>query len=370
MTPLRIAFYSPRSSHLEPAVAHGGDPIFLGALLGALRARGHDVRVVSRLNVRDLWRGRVSPRRVAREALRVRREMRTFAPDGWLVYNPSRTYPDLFGWWQRPRRYVLLNAHTWQSRRMPARWRRPLEAAFRRSLRRADCVIAFRPATAARLRRYGVAEARLRVLPPGVGVPARLPARDDARRRLGVPAEACVFLVVSRLTGEDEASEQKTEAVLELLQAFRDLPGRPLLLVVGDGAGRARVEQAVDALGLGERVVLPGAVAHDDLAWYFAACDVYAYPDLLDRPRLAVLEAQASGRPVVALRSESAELTVQPGHSGLLAADLTEFQAQLAELAGDPARREAMGRAAREYVAARHSVDVRARQVEELLAAR
>ena len=36
--------------------------------------------------------------------------MQRFAPEGWVVYMPSVTYPDLFGWWQRPARYVVFAA--------------------------------------------------------------------------------------------------------------------------------------------------------------------------------------------------------------------------------------------------------------------
>lgn len=367
--PLRIAFYSPRASHLEPALAHGGDPIFLEALLGALKDRGHEVRIVSRLNVRDLWRRRVPARRLIREAFLVWREMRRFSPDAWLVYNPSRTYPDIFGWWQRPTRYVLLNAHTWQSKRMPRAWQWLFEFAFRRSLRRADSVIAVRPITAKRLRSFGATDRQLHVLPPGIRVEPSVPSRADARRRLGLPPAARVSLVVSRFTGNQEASEQKTETLLELLGVFRDLPAKPVLLVVGDGPGRPRIEREIADLGLDDRVRLVGAVDHEELKWYFAASDVYAYPDLLDRPRLSVLEAQASGRPVVALRTGSAELTVISGRTGLVAEDLSEFRTHLAELLADRARSASMGQAARRYVLERHSIDVRARQVEELLGA-
>lgn len=365
--PLRIAFYSPRASHLEPALEHGGDPIFLEALFGALEERGNEVRVVSRLNVRDLWRGRIPARHLMREAFRVRREMRRFSPDAWLVYNPSRTYPDVFGWWQRPTRYVLLNAHTWQSKRMPLRWRWLFELAFRQSLRRADNVIAVRPITAERLRGFGATDQQLRVLPPAVRVDPAAPSQADARRRLGLSPAARVALVVSRFTSDRQASEQKTEIVLDLLGAFRELPGTSILLVVGDGPGRPRIERAITELGLEQRVRLAGAVDHEDLKWYFAACDVYAYPDLLDRPRLSVLEAQASGRPVVALRTGSAELTVHSGRTGLLADDLSEFRTHLVELASDRAQSASMGEAAREYIVEQHSIDVRASQIEELL---
>ena len=102
---------------------------------------------------------------------------------------------------------------------------------------------------------------------------------------------------------------------------------------------------------------------------YLAAADVFAYPYDLDRPWMAALEAQACGRPVVTMRTGSAELTVEDGRTGLLAGDLEEFRAQLAALVADPLRRDEMGAAAREYVLRRHSLDARVGELEDLLAA-
>jgi glycosyltransferase involved in cell wall biosynthesis len=361
---VRIAFYAPRASHLDLDLARGGDPIFLHALFAALAERGHEVRVVSRLNVRDLWRGRVPIWRLFAEALAIRRETRRFAPDAWLVYDPSRTYPDLFGWWQRPKRYVLLAAHTWQSASLPRGWRWLFAFAHRRSLARADRVVADRPISATRLLARGVAQERLSVLPPAVKVWTQLPSQEDARQQLGLPQDVAVILCVSRLT-EPNDTEQKTEMVLDLLAASESLPPGARLVIVGDGPGRPRVEEEIVKLKLGDRVRMMGRV--DDVKPYYAACDFYAYPLQRDRPWMSVLEAQGCGRPVVTMHTGSAEVTIDPGRTGLLAKDLDEFRSHLAALAGDRARCETMGQAAREYVMRCHSIETRAQQIETLL---
>ena len=99
-------------------------------------------------------------------------------------------------------------------------------------------------------------------------------------------------------------------------------------------------------------------------------CDFYAYPALTDRTFITILEAQACGRPVVTMQTRSAELTVDAGRTGLLVKDLEEFQAHIAALASDRARCESMGRAAREYIAKFHSIEIRVRQFEDLLLGR
>lgn len=360
---MRIACYSPRPSHLTLEPSRGGDPIFLHNLFDALKRRGHEIEIVSSLDLRDVWRGRVPARRLLREAVEIRDRMKRFSPDAWLVYDTSRTYPDLFGWWQRPRRYVLLSAHTWQSDRLPKAWRWLFASAHRLSLRRADRVIAARPTNAERLIRQGVAEGRLSTLPPAVPIRPFVPAQRDARLRLGLPLDASIILCVSRLT-EPGSKDLKTEIVLRLLDSFSEQPDeKHVLVIVGDGPGLAMVEER--AARIGERsVLLFPSVPNEELAWFFAACDVYAYPDLRDQPRLSVLEAQASGRPVVTMRSPSAELTVVDGKTGILADDRNDFARQLAALARDRARCERMGRAARQYVAHFHSIEVRARQID------
>ena len=365
---MRIAFYSPFARHLDLDLARGGDPIFLHSLLAALGERGHTVEVMSRFNVHDLWRGSVPVRRLFSEALAIRERVRRFNPDAWLIYEHSRTYPDLFGWWQQPKRYVLLSAHMWRSKRVPRHWRWLFDVAHRRALIRADRVLASRQTSAKRLLRRGISPERLSVLPPGVKIWPDMPSQLEARRSLGLTEGGMVILSVSRFTGsKTEPTQRKTEMILNVLAASDVLPRDARLVIVGDGPGRPLVESEVASLGLQGRVRLAGAVPHDQLFYYYAACDVYAYPLDLDIPRLSIMEAQGCGRPVVAMRSDSAELTVDDGCTGLLANNLEEFRQALGALAGDRPRREAMGLAARDYVARFHSIEVRASQIEAQL---
>ena len=377
---MRIAFYAPRASFLDLDTL-GGDPIFLNNLFDSLRERGHEVKIASKLNARDLWRGRIPAYRLITEALSVRREMKRYSPDAWLIYNPSRSYPDLFGWWQRPKRYVLFAAHTWQSKRLPRRWRWLFAFAHQRSLNRADKVVAEKPDSADRLRSRRVPEERLCIIPAASKSWNEVPSREEARRRLGLPQEKSVVLCMCRFTGPNEQpKERKTEMVLDLLATLAPLPQNVTLLLIGDdGPGRKRVDTEIGRLTLqkrvriispAERVRLVGSMDNDDVKWFYAACDFYAYPHVLDRPWLSVMEAQACGRPVITMHTRSAELIVEPGRTGLLAKDLEEFQACMAALSSDRSRCDSMGQAARDYIAKFHSIEARARQIEEMLVGR
>jgi glycosyltransferase involved in cell wall biosynthesis len=364
---LRIAFHVPRASYLGGGFS--GDPILVRGLSAGLRARGHEVGVVSRLDANKVWRGRAPAGRLIPEAILVYGRMRRFSPDAWFVYMPSVNYPDLFGCWQRPRRYVLFAADSGTQARLPKRWRWLYAFAHRRSLARADKITVYRPRSADRLRSLGVPVERLCILPPAVELWDGLPSREDARRRLGLPQGAPVVLCVSRLTlRRKDGRPGKTEMILDLLAAVSALPPEVLLVVVGDGPGRQQLEKQVARLGLGARVRLTGSVP--DVKVFYAACDVFGYPYGLDRPWVAVLEAQASARPAVSMRTDSAQLTVDDGRTGLLAKNLDDFREHLAALAGDRVRCEVMGRAARQYIAQTHSTEVRVKQIERLLLGR
>lgn len=363
---MRIALHTPRPDFLKPGFS--GDHFILPGIKSGLTERGHDVRVVSHLDAREVGRGTIPARRLLTEAVRVRRRLRRFRPDAWLVYTPSVAYPDLFGWWQRAPRYVLFAADEGRPERLPRRLRPFFSAAHRRSLLTADAVGVYRPRSAARLESVGVDPERIAVLPPMVAMPEATISREEARRSLDLPLDVPIVVCVSRLTGRrTDGRPGKAEGVLELVRSVPTLPEDALCVIVGDGEGRDEIEVERARLGLTERVRLTGAVPNPDVHAYYAAADVFAYPYDLDRPWLSGLEAQASGRPVVTMRTGSAEATVYDGRTGLLATNRDEFRALLSELLANRERCETMGRAARDYVAGNHSLDVRVRQLESLL---
>jgi glycosyltransferase involved in cell wall biosynthesis len=66
-------------------------------------------------------------------------------------------------------------------------------------------------------------------------------------------------------------------------------------------------------------------VEHNDVGWYYAACDFFAFPERHESNRAyqSSPEAQACGRPVVLMHNDLSEVTTEPGRTGLLARDLS-----------------------------------------------
>src|SRR5207302_9115822 len=97
----------------------------------------------------------------------------------------------------------------------------------------------------------------------------------------------------------------KTESVLDLMRAFATLPANAVLLLVGDGDGRAQIEGEAARLKISERVRLAGEVEHSNVSWYYAACDFFAITEQAEsnRPYQALLEAQACDRAIVPIQT-------------------------------------------------------------------
>lgn len=140
--------------------------------------------------------------------------------------------------------------------------------------------------------------------------------------------------------------------VVDLFAAVAaDRPAR--LLLIGDGPERPAVEARIAAHGLADRVRLLGRQDHFEAL--LRACAVFVLPSRTESFGLAALEALASGVPVVASAVGGLDEVVRPGVTGGLAApdDTEGMVAAIAALLDDPARRAAMGAAARADVEAR-----------------
>lgn len=129
------------------------------------------------------------------------------------------------------------------------------------------------------------------------------------------------------------------------------------LAIVGDGPLLETLRERVAAQAWGERVWLPGA--RGDIADILRGFSVFVLPSLSEATPVVVLEAMASGLPVVASRVGGLPQLVPDGRAGFLAdpADLDAFADAIARYVDDPALRAAHGRAGRRHVQAGYSVD-------------
>jgi glycosyltransferase involved in cell wall biosynthesis len=174
--------------------------------------------------------------------------------------------------------------------------------------------------------------------------PAR-PLRDEVREELGLPLEAPVLGAVNRL------SDQKDP--LALLTAFRAVrAGAPdaRLLLVGDGPLDGAVRRRVAALGLQDAVTMTGL--RSDVPRLLQALDVFVSTSLWEGLPRAIIEAMATGLPVVATPADGVVDVLDDGRTGRLVApsDPQAVAAAVLDLLREPESAARLGHAARVQV--------------------
>jgi glycosyltransferase involved in cell wall biosynthesis len=217
---------------------------------------------------------------------------------------------------RRPRQSSGLN--------LLSRWERWLLAS-------ADLLLASTDAEAARCVKAGLSAAALRVVPSGVQI---RPAGKTAEN----PRIVCA--------GALQAHKGFYEAIwaFDILQFVNDTV---VLIIVGDGPQRRRLEQFAGNMGHGSRIQIVGEVGETDPLLTQAAL-VWA-PSLTDSGAGVVLEAMAAGLPVVASRWPGLVEIVADGETGVLVApgDKVDLARQTRRLLDDRPLRLRLGEAAR-----------------------
>ncbi len=146
---------------------------------------------------------------------------------------------------------------------------------------------------------------------------------------------------------------EKRKGVRYLLEAFSlikaQIPDSRLVIVGPVAKGAERYMEWVRRRGL-QDVVFTGEVSHEDLPRYYASADIFCSPATGQESfGIVLLEAMASGKPIVATDIEGYRRVVEPGVDGLLVPPKNgrALAEALLRLAGDPSSRMEMGQAGR-----------------------
>jgi glycosyltransferase involved in cell wall biosynthesis len=376
---MRIAFYAPMKPPDHPRPS--GDRRMANLLMQALRLAGQEVELASRFCSRD---GAGDPDRQARLAQlgagladRILRRFRARPADQrpgcWFTYHLYYKAPD----WLGPTvcRGLDIPYFVAEASVAPKRAGGPWDLGHRATvaaLERASAVITLNPDDAACLPET----CPVRPIPPFLDpAPGRAAARARDTHRAALcqkfalnPDRPIIATVAMMRPGDKLASYRL------LADALARLPDSAWqLLVVGDGPARGDVERAFAALAAGDdggrRVQFAGAVGEPELPALLAGCDLLAWPAINEAYGMSLLEAQATGLPVVAGRSGGVPALVESGATGLLSdpGDATAFAADLERLLNDPERRARLGRAALAKVAREHSLEQAAVSLKRIL---
>lgn len=256
------------------------------------------------------------------------------------------------------------HGYTWPNLRT-----RMYNQADRWSLRGATRVVTVCHAFRDQLRRRGIPERRLEVIPSAIDCEWGSGVREASgalRAQLGIPSGKRIILSVGRLSREKDHL-----TLVEALARMHREGGRasgwdagaePHLLLVGDGPERRRIEARVLALGVSAHVTLAGRVPAKP---YYGLADVFALPSLSEGSPHCLLESMVTSVPIVATSVGGIPEMVADRETALLVPprDSASLAQALLELLRNPQLASQLTARASKLAQDRFSLDGRARQL-------
>ena len=158
---------------------------------------------------------------------------------------------------------------------------------------------------------WGIAPERIRVIHNAFMPPASVVSKEEARHALGL--EGTVIVSAGRLVPW-KGFMSLIEMVAQMSGEIRDIS----LIIIGSGPDYDQLQEYAHRMGMRGRVVLTGGISHAGLVQYFAAADCVALYTAYEGFSHVVLEAMATGVPVVTTRVGGNAELITDGKDGFL----------------------------------------------------
>jgi glycosyltransferase involved in cell wall biosynthesis len=188
---------------------------------------------------------------------------------------------------------------------------------------------------------YNVDSSKIRIVPNGVDIEKFRPTGDceKAKRRIRIDNRQIV-LFVGRLIPR-KGVDYLIEAAKRIVKERKET----LFVLVGNGPLRNSISAEVEKAGLKRSFVFLGDVSEEELPQFYRCADVFVLPSIQEGQGIVLLEAQASGKPVVAFNVSGVAEAMSPGETGLLvkSTDSNALADAVLRLLCDDAMRMKMG---------------------------
>jgi glycosyltransferase involved in cell wall biosynthesis len=237
-----------------------------------------------------------------------------------------------------PPREGLANLFMWRLSRLEGETARNADVVVTVSHYSAERIVQF----------YDVDEAKIRVVPNGVDPERFKPANgsDSLKRRLGLGNRRTV-LFVGRLIPR-KGLTFLIEAAKRVVKENADTT----FIIVGNGPLRKKLTLQLERANLSRNFIFLGDVKDSVLPALYNCADVFAFPSIQEGQGIALLEAQASAKPVVAFKVGGVKEAVSDGDSGLLVerGSSDGLAEGILKLLSNPSLRQRMGVKGRAFV--------------------
>ena len=244
---------------------------------------------------------------------------------------------DIYAWLAGRRRHVplLATSHLWTRQTASVRFYEFLDGL---ALRRFDAVAAVSRRIAGQLQQAGVSPEKTSVIDNGIDLRPFQSAVPSLKAELKT-GDRLLIGTVGRLTAQ-KGMDYFLAAAQKLLKDFPDL----LFAIVGDGPDREKLERMAKDLNIQNSVHFTGA--RNDMPNVYASLDIFVLASIAEGMPMALLEAMASRRPVVATAVGGVPQIVVVGRTGMLvrSKDAAGLADTVANLLRHPDLRERMAR--------------------------
>lgn len=214
----------------------------------------------------------------------------------------------------------------------------PLDDVLRTVIHDSGGAIALSRYLHSQLLELGIHDHLIHDIPNGVELERfAAPSPTNLREKLGLPGSARIVVSIGRVHAS-KAFDVGMKAFARIAEAHPDA----YYLIVGREAPSLQAD--AEALGIGRQFIGHGPLFGPDLVAAYQQADVYFSSSKFEVLSLALLEAMAAGRPVVATRVSGTEDVVLDGQTGFLAdvGDVDALSAHLARLLDDEPLRARM----------------------------
>ena len=260
--------------------------------------------------------------------------------------------PNIYAWIALRNSPVRLvsTCHLWTTDTRAVRFYNWLDSI---ALKRFDRVICVSEPIAETVRQAGIPGDKVATIDNGINFS---PFENAAPADLG-QGTALVVGAVGRLT-EQKGFEYLLRSAPKLLQKFPSA----VIIIVGEGPLREPLQALARELGVADRVMFPGS--RTDMPSVYARFDCFVLPSLYEGMPMAIIEAMASGRAIVATNVGGVGKLIQSGVNGLLveAKDVDALERNVGQVLSDYELRVRLGRQAHDTAAGRFSAETMAKR--------
>jgi glycosyltransferase involved in cell wall biosynthesis len=207
---------------------------------------------------------------------------------------------------------------------------------------------------------YGVDKTKIRVVPNGVDTERFKPSGgcETIKHQIGIDDKLCV-LFVGRLIPR-KGLPFLIEAAKHIVKEF----SQTMFVVVGDGPLKNNLRAHLEKMNLTGNFVFLGDVNEKVLPALYNCADVFVLPSIQEGQGIALLEAQATAKPVVAFNVGGVREAVLDKETGFLMKPDSRLLAEaVMKLLASHSLREKMGSSGREFVSGKFSSDVCAQRM-------